>query len=89
MAAVAPEMLLQVLPSGLDCHWTVGVGEPLAAALKLAVCPAVTVWLAGWLVTTGGVLTVKVAALLVAKPAVLVKTARYRLPLSANCAVKL
>jgi hypothetical protein len=30
-------------PSVLTCHCTIGVGEPVAAAVKLAVCPAVTV----------------------------------------------
>ncbi len=43
----------------------------------------------GWLVMTGAVLTVNVAALLVADPAGLVKTARYCLPLSVAWAVKL
>ena len=41
---VAPEMLLKVTPpSVLPCHCTVGVGEPVAAAVKVAVWPAVTV----------------------------------------------
>ena len=41
---VAPEMLLKVMPpSMLTCHCTVGVGEPVAAAVKVAVWPAVTV----------------------------------------------
>jgi len=40
---VAPEMLLNVAPlSVLTCHCTVGVGEPVAAAVKVAVWPAVT-----------------------------------------------
>src|SRR5438034_5003165 len=35
---VAPEMLLKVTPpSVLTCHCTVGVGEPVAAAVKVAV----------------------------------------------------
>ena len=52
MVLVAPEMLLKVEPpSMLTCHCTVGVGLPLAAAVKVAVWPAVTVWLAGWVVT--------------------------------------
>ena len=51
---VAPEMLLKVEPPlVLTCHCTVGVGLPLAAAVKVAVWPAVTVWLAGWVVTVG------------------------------------
>src|SRR5208337_5672206 len=45
---VAPVMSLKVEPlSVLTCHCTVGVGLPLAAAVKVAVWPAVTVWLAG------------------------------------------
>ena len=41
---VAPGMLLNVTPpSVLTCHCTVGVGEPVAAALKVAVWPAITV----------------------------------------------
>jgi hypothetical protein len=41
---VPPETLLNVAPpSVLTCHCTVGVGEPVAAAVKVAVCPAVTV----------------------------------------------
>jgi hypothetical protein len=41
---VAPETLLNVpLPAVLICHCTVGVGEPVAAAVKVAVWPAVTV----------------------------------------------
>ena len=41
---VAPETLLNVTPpSVLTCHCTVGVGEPVAAAVKVAVWPAVTV----------------------------------------------
>ena len=51
---VAPAMSLKVEPpSVLTCHCTVGVGLPLAAAVKVAVWPAVTVWLAGWVVTAG------------------------------------
>jgi hypothetical protein len=54
---VAPAILLQVEPLlVLTCHRTVGVGEPLAAALKLAVCPTLTVWLTGWVVTAGATL---------------------------------
>jgi len=45
---VAPETLLQEEPPlVLTCHCTVGVGVPLAAAVKLTVWPAVTVWLPG------------------------------------------
>ena len=38
---VAPETLLNVEPpSVLTCHCAVGVGEPVAAAVKVAVWPA-------------------------------------------------
>jgi hypothetical protein len=65
VAKVAPEMSVQLVPSVLTCHLTVGVGEPLAAALKLAVAPEVTVLLAGCVVTAGSVCTVNVAAVVV------------------------
>jgi len=54
--------------------------------VKLAVCPAVTVWFAGAVVIVGATaaaLTVSVAAALVAVPAVFVTTARNVDPLSA------
>src|SRR5213594_3307793 len=72
---VAPEMLPKVMPpSVLTCHCTVGVGEPVAAAVKVAVWPAVTVWFTGCVVMVGGVeFTVSVAAVVVADPAELVK----------------
>ncbi len=85
MVDVAPGILDQVAPlSVLSCHWTAGVGDPLAAAEKLAVCPAMTVWSAGWVVTEGAELTVNKALLVVAEPAELVNTAWYCLPLSAD-----
>jgi hypothetical protein len=65
VAEVAPGMSPHVVPSVLTCHLTVGVGEPLAAAVKLAVAPEVTVLLAGWVVTAGSVCTVNVAAVVV------------------------
>lgn len=41
---VAPVTLLNVVPPFvLTCHWTVGAGFPLAAAVKLTLAPAVTV----------------------------------------------
>ena len=43
----------------------------MAVTENVAVCPAVTVWLAGWAVMEGGTLTVREAALLVTEPAVL------------------
>ena len=70
-----------VPPSAETCHCTVGVGDPDAAALNEAVIPAVTVTLTGWLVIVGGALggpvKVRVAALVVALPDELVKTASY------------
>lgn len=58
---------------------------PLAAAEKVTVAPAKTVWLTGWVVITGGVagFTVSVAGLVVAGPPRLVNTASYSFPLSA------
>jgi len=51
---VAPETLLNVAPlSVLTCHSTVGVGEPVAAAVKVAVWPEVTVWFVGCVVIVG------------------------------------
>ena len=51
---VAPETLPNVTPASvLICHCTVGVGEPVAAAVKVAVWPAVTVWLAGCVAIVG------------------------------------
>jgi len=58
---------------------------PVAATLKEAVWPAVTVWLAGWVViegATGAALTVRVAALLVTLPAVLLTSTVKSAPLS-------
>ncbi len=60
---------------------------PVAAAVKVAVCPTATVWLDGCMLMTGAAfgaaLTVRLAALLVAVPAMLVNTARYWEPLMA------
>ena len=52
------------------------MGEPLAATVKLTFAPAVTVWLDGCVVMTGAVaaVTVKIALLLVAEPALFVAT---------------
>jgi hypothetical protein len=57
----------------------------VAAALNVAVWPAVTVWLAGGVVivgTTAAALTVSVAAGLVTVPVVLLTTTRNVAPLS-------
>jgi len=76
---VAPETLLNAPPLVLTCHCTVGVGEPVAAAVKVAVWPAFTVWFVGCAVIVGGVgeFTVSVAAVVVADPAEFVNTAWY------------
>ena len=81
-------MLLQLLPSLVDCHCTVGAGLPDAAAVKLAVCPAMTVCAEGCSVISGAVFTVSRALLVTAVPALLVNTARNCLPLSPAWAVK-
>ena len=47
----------------------------MAAAVKVAVAPAVTVVLAGFVVMTGPAVTVKLAAVVVAEPTLLVNTA--------------
>ena len=51
-----------VVPSVLICHWTVGVGWPLAAALKLAVDPDVTVESSGCDVTLGLVSNIRLSS---------------------------
>ena len=89
---VAPARLLYVLPPFVDSfHCTVGAGLPDAAAVNVAVWPAVTVSDLGWLVIAGfvvsaggGLVTVRVAALVVVESPTLVKTASYSLPLSAT-----
>ena len=71
----------------LCIHWYVGVGVPVAATLKVAVAGAVTVTLlTGWVVMLGATagLTVKVAAVLVTLPAILVTTHSYLVPLFAT-----
>ena len=50
VALVAPLMLTASLR-----HWKVGVGLPLAAAVKVTLAPVVTDWLVGWVVKTGAV----------------------------------
>ena len=78
---MAPARLVQVLPAlELTCHCKLGEGVPEAAAVKVAVLPAFTATLAGCVVMVGAPLTVKMAAVVVAVPAVLVNTARYWVP---------
>jgi hypothetical protein len=76
---VAPDKFVNVPPPlVLTCHCTVGVGEPDAAAVNVAVAQAVTVTFVGLVVIVGAVFpafTVKVAFVVVALPAALVKTA--------------
>ncbi len=80
-AEVAPLTLEKVLPpSGLTCHCTVGVGVPLAMAVKVKLLPALIVWLDGGVLIVGGTFTVSVAAPVVMLPMLLVKTASYSLP---------
>ncbi len=71
-------------------HCTLGLGVPVAAAVKLAVSPEATVALEGSVVMTGavvGTVTLRVAAVVVAEPTELVKTASYSSPSSAVVAV--
>ena len=82
---MAPLTGVNVVPPSVETsHCTVGVGEPVAAAVKVAVAPEATDTFEGLAVTTGGVVTVRVAAVVVAPPAELVKTASYWSPLSAG-----
>jgi hypothetical protein len=75
---VAPDTSLQLPPLFvLTCHCISGVGVPLAAAVNDAVVPEQTVWFVGFVVTVGGVLTVRVAAVVVLVLQAPVKTARY------------
>ena len=78
VVAVAPEIAFQVAPlSVLLYHCTVGAGLPVAAAVKLAVWPAFTVVLTGWVVTLGAYASVSVADVVVIVPTVFVNTAWY------------
>jgi hypothetical protein len=55
-------------------HWNVGAGVPLAAAVKDAEVPAVTVRLVGCVVIAGATFTVSVAAVDVAELTLFVAT---------------
>ena len=57
-------------------------GVPVATTVKVAVCPALTIWLEGCDVIDGGEFTVKVEALLVALPKLFVTTTAKLAPLS-------
>ncbi len=74
--------------SVLSYHCTVDAGLLAAAAVKVAVAPAVTVSLDGAIVIDGSNCTSSVAAVVVALPTEFVKTASYRLPLSAAVVAK-
>jgi hypothetical protein len=85
---VSPERSLQFDPLlVLTCHWTVGVGVPLAAAVNVAVAPEQTVVFDGLVVMLNPLLIVNVAAVVVLLPQLWAKTALYWLPLSAAAAV--
>jgi hypothetical protein len=87
---VAPAKLVNVTPAFvLTCHCTVGAGDPVAAAVKVAMAPANTDTFVGFVVITGRVFTVSVAAVVVADPCVFVKTASYEFPVCAAVVVKL
>ena len=78
VALVAPLILAKLVPPlVLSCHCTVAPGSALAAAVNVAVWPAVTVVAAGGVVICGANWTVSVATLVVAVPTKLEKTARY------------
>ncbi len=78
----------KVVPESVEAsHCTLGLGVPVAAAVKLAVSPEATVALEGSVVMTGGAVTLRVAAVVVAEPTELVKTASYSSPFSALVAV--
>src|SRR5262245_29960941 len=66
--------------SVLICHCTAGAGLPLAWAESVTWLLTATVWLLGWVVTAGAKSTVRVAAVVVALPAPLVKTASNSSP---------
>src|SRR3989441_9844940 len=52
--APAPETFLNSAPPSVPtCHCTVGVGEPVAAAVKVAVWHAVSVGFGGWVELAG------------------------------------
>ena len=62
MLLIAPVILVKVPPASvLTCHWTVGVGFPLAEDVKEAELPAHTALFVGLLLNTGVVFTVTVA----------------------------
>jgi len=86
---VAPAMFVKLAPpSMLCCHCTVGVGDPVAAAVKVTVCPAFAVTFVGFNVIVGALFTVSEAAVVVAEPVAFVNTARNWFPFCEASAVK-
>ena len=74
------DILLSVCVCDFDfeqvpCHCTVGLGDPDADAMNIAVLPAVTVVELGFVVIDGGTCTVSVADALVIDPATFMNTA--------------
>src|SRR3954447_8143783 len=55
---VAPAMSANAPPPALTCHCTVGVGNPLAAAVNVAVDSAATIWSTGFVEMTGAAVLV-------------------------------
>jgi len=83
VADVAPAIAVNVLdPGGSEYHCTVGLGCPVAAALKVAVAGAVTVCAVGWVVMVGATFTVNVATSVVAELTELVNSALNCSPVS-------
>ena len=70
--------MVQVVPSGLDCHWKVAAGFASGLIDRVAPLPAVTFWSAGW-VAMASHCTFRIPALLTASGlAVLAAVARNR-----------
>jgi len=90
----APPTFVNELPPLVEtCHWTVGVGDPDAEALNDAGDPEATDSLVGEDVMEGAlvdtvVVTVNVAAAVVAWPTEFVNTAWYWYPFSEDVAEK-
>ena len=78
MVEAAPGIFCKKKVSKLTCHWTVGVGVPVAAAVNVAFAPKLTVAFAGFVVMTGALgspFVVSVAKVVVALLTEFVKTA--------------
>ena len=78
-------LVSQLAPLAVEsCHCSVGAGLAVQATVNDAAFGAVTLAGAGWPVICGVVLTVSVAALLVADPAVFAQSDRYWFAFSAS-----